>query len=879
MKFQVKLCFALLFALIINNSAIAQTITVKFSVDMKYQIADGTFNTSNNKVYLRGDFNSWDLSNQMAHQGDGVYVITLNLNANAYYNYKYYTDAPGFSNGGYEKSVGVDMDNRCMSLGTNSLGLAKIYFNNANLSIRKSTAHFNIWSAESDLQNTDRAASYLEDNYPRITGALESTIGQKINIWIYPDQKTYFVYKGYPDSPSWSVGGAVGKKDVLLFSPTYMGWDTFLSTELHEFTHIAVAWKMAIRVPSWLNEGCATFYSDDPPTRPLGSILDIVNNILGGAKPTLAYIEQDSFGDGNGYPLSFSIADFVFTKFGAHKLADFAVNVDYSVLGYNTKEEFQSGWHAFLDEYYLAPEVTVKFSVDMSYYISKGWFNPNTDKVNFGANFTNWYAFNAINEGNGIYSFTTFSPCNKEWQYKFKINTAGASNQGWEENVGTGSNGSRVLRLTNQSISTSAMPFNNLNTSLNLTSPNGGESLIAGDTASINWKYTSIPNIKVEFSSNNGTDWSTISSSYSASSCSISWLVPNITTSSAKIRIVAVSDNSITDESDATFKIVQPNNAGGPYIKDAGTVLLMHFENDYVNVSSLSNSGTPNTSAVSFVPSGLNDLNKALKVDNSQGRACITVPDYPGINLTGNWTIEFWFCTNRVGAGNYAYPVLLYKGNSPFVADYIISLSSDGKTISGEYTNTAGVVKRVYCGSLQTGVWYHAAFIKNMSAKKLSLTIRNTGRNIVSSANINDDAVPKNTPYGITIGGLTGGSNMNFDGMIDEVRISNSIRDFTVGIEDENRDRTIPKDYTLMQNYPNPFNPSTKIRFSLPQSSFTRLAVYDILGKELVTLVNGELSAGQHEVEFNAAHLASGIYFYRITSGRFTACKKLMLLK
>ncbi len=89
----------------------------------------------------------------------------------------------------------------------------------------------------------------------------------------------------------------------------------------------------------------------------------------------------------------------------------------------------------------------------------------------------------------------------------------------------------------------------------------------------------------------------------------------------------------------------------------------------------------------------------------------------------------------------------------------------------------------------------------------------------------------------------------------------------------------IPTDYTLYQNYPNPFNPTTKIKYSLPKSSFVQLKIFDLLGNEITSLVKGEQTAGYHEVEFNASSLSSGIYFYRLEAGGFSFSKKLILMK
>ncbi len=88
-----------------------------------------------------------------------------------------------------------------------------------------------------------------------------------------------------------------------------------------------------------------------------------------------------------------------------------------------------------------------------------------------------------------------------------------------------------------------------------------------------------------------------------------------------------------------------------------------------------------------------------------------------------------------------------------------------------------------------------------------------------------------------------------------------------------------PKSFQLMQNYPNPFNPSTIIRYELPAYSTVTLKLYDVLGKEVSTLVNGERSAGHYEVRFNAADLRSGVYFYTLRAGNFMQTKKMLLVK
>ncbi len=89
----------------------------------------------------------------------------------------------------------------------------------------------------------------------------------------------------------------------------------------------------------------------------------------------------------------------------------------------------------------------------------------------------------------------------------------------------------------------------------------------------------------------------------------------------------------------------------------------------------------------------------------------------------------------------------------------------------------------------------------------------------------------------------------------------------------------LPSAYSLSQNYPNPFNPTTTIEYSVPKSSFVSIKVYDILGREVATLVNGEKSPGKYSVVLNGSRLTSGIYLYTMKAGNFMLIKKLLFVK
>jgi hypothetical protein len=108
--------------------------------------------------------------------------------------------------------------------------------------------------------------------------------------------------------------------------------------------------------------------------------------------------------------------------------------------------------------------------------------------------------------------------------------------------------------------------------------------------------------------------------------------------------------------------------------------------------------------------------------------------------------------------------------------------------------------------------------------------------------------------------------------------IAQSIFDFcplSVPMERDN----IPYSFALFQNYPNPFNPSTLIKYDIPEISSVHLVIYDMLGREVKTIVNSEQRVGTHYSQINFSELTGGVYYYRLTAGSFTSVKKMLLLK
>ncbi len=148
---------------------------------------------------------------------------------------------------------------------------------------------------------------------------------------------------------------------------------------------------------------------------------------------------------------------------------------------------------------------------------------------------------------------------------------------------------------------------------------------------------------------------------------------------------------------------------------------------------------------------------------------------------------------------------------------------------------------------------------------------------------LNDDpySIIPTSDGGIIIAGWRDANSNPFDSLsIGDANfyiIKTDPREMTSGLR--NNSSQLPALVDLHQNYPNPFNPSTTIRFSLPRREYVTLKVFDVLGREVTTLVDGELNAGEHTVVFNAKDLPRGVYFYRLMTPTFIQTKSMEVLK
>ncbi len=214
------------------------------------------------------------------------------------------------------------------------------------------------------------------------------------------------------------------------------------------------------------------------------------------------------------------------------------------------------------------------------------------------------------------------------------------------------------------------------------------------------------------------------------------------------------------------------------------------------------------------------------------------------------------------------------SGTSSDVDFFVLHGSTDAPTVDVIARNVATLVDDAAYGDITGYINVPPA------AYTLDLTLSD-GTTLVESYIADLSGLGGGSAVVFASGFLTPGSNQNGEAFgLFFALADGTVGEFPVGVASvENITSGIPSQYELTQNYPNPFNPSTNINFAIPNSEFVTLKVYNILGSEVATLVNENLSAGSYRFNFDAADLASGIYLYELNAGNFREIKKMNLLK
>ncbi|MBK9332014.1 MAG: T9SS type A sorting domain-containing protein [Ignavibacteria bacterium] len=345
------------------------------------------------------------------------------------------------------------------------------------------------------------------------------------------------------------------------------------------------------------------------------------------------------------------------------------------------------------------------------------------------------------------------------------------------------------------------------------------------------------------------------------------------------------------------------------------------------NGTSWSQSSLNNKTVFSFTTIGTDIYAGLLNNPNGSGGVWISV------NNGANWTqtslnsrhiisfallgtylfagsdVDFWRSSNngvnwtQLSVNSQSVRALAVIGNNLFAGTYIgVYISTnDGTswtlTANNRSINSLAVIgTNLFAGTAQYGVYISAD--NGTTWSQTALNNKSVNKLAVSGTDIFAGTYPYGVYYSSNNGASWFQKNQGFSAppfynytMISALKINNGYifsgtdgfsvyrRLYSEIIGVQNISTEIPANFSLSQNYPNPFNPVTKLEFGIPELGFVSLKIYDLLGKEVGTLVDENLNPGTYKVEFDGSRLTSGVYFYRIKSGDFTDTKRMMLVK
>ena len=253
--------------------------------------------------------------------------------------------------------------------------------------------------------------------------------------------------------------------------------------------------------------------------------------------------------------------------------------------------------------------------------------------------------------------------------------------------------------------------------------------------------------------------------------------------------------------------------------------------------------------------------------------------------ITGGWNNSFFIRGSKVWFGSNTTTVM-YSSNSganwttqttPTANQYGIWFNDDNNGMAIYQSLSATTNGGTNWSALTSPVTYYGAGVCG-TATKWWATTQNTTPDVYYSSNNGANWTTQYTAP--TAGGVFRHLSMARNGnTIWGCRSLGGISKYGTSTGITPIGTVTPVDYTLSQNYPNPFNPTTKINFAIPKSGMVTLKVYNVLGKEVATLVNQNMTAGTYNYEFNASNLSSGIYFYKLDVNGFSQVKKMSLVK
>ncbi|MDP2302305.1 MAG: T9SS type A sorting domain-containing protein [Ignavibacteria bacterium] len=426
--------------------------------------------------------------------------------------------------------------------------------------------------------------------------------------------------------------------------------------------------------------------------------------------------------------------------------------------------------------------------------------------------------------------------------------------------------------------------YNNMESDFSLNRPVLQRAEIINDSdIKLHWTIDTINVVSIKiYSSKNEKDWTFLK----AESPSLTSTIVTQNNDHYSYRISTVINNSSQSEGNWSNVLSVRNNG------NSGKILIVDgFERD-------NGSGSwqgPGHTFVSKYAVPINSLNKSFESlkNNVLTDTSISLNNYGAIYwILGDESTEHEtfnsdeqiLVMNYLENGGHLFVSgseigwdLSYRGSAEDKAFYNNYLKANYISDGAGVLNATGVTGSIFDGlSVRFGQTYEEDYpdeINPLNGSSLCFNYSNNkGAGILYSGSFgNSSQVGKLIHFAFPVETIADDSI--FSSLISK---SSNFFDGTTGIESE---KLLPTQFQLSQNYPNPFNPSTVISYQLPAFSHVVLKVYDLLGNEIVTLVNEEKAAGKYSIVFNSDGLASGLYFYTLKSGSFSSTKKMIFIK
>lgn len=731
---------------------------------------------------------------------------------------------------------------------------------NENLRVKliQETENFRIYSRQTDANI----------NFPQLPDALEAAYKEystNYNVKAYGKLSAFTlsgcadaVIEGVSCDPAISHIGGTAWSSGLHFgcgSDKQIAADA-IALSRHELAHAFQGFMPAGETTQWLMEGFA-FFSDAGPMRAdfsdptFGQAYWKKTGISSLEKGTQFFGHRPTYEDTKVYPgyetdygykyLGYFFDDFIYRKGGYIAVKEVELNDlnGYRKLGY-------SNGQAILNDFYFDFDVRVQ---------EKPVVTLKTPVVN--AELTSSQVDISWTPLKADVKFNILVSTDNKASWTEVINKTTQTSAVWNSGAYNGKFFLKFVAPENLNLESTYGPFSVTDiTKLSLNFPNGGEYLIAEDTVKVSWGTTTIPNIKLEYTDNNGTSWKQINANVSATDKQYKWVVPNASSNQCKLRITDVSNASKTDASEKVFTILKNNQVGGPYLYDKNTILLLHFDNDLNNRSYYSGNAIGSVDNLVSDPSVNSSMGNCLKTTTQ-----ITVPHNANLNLTGDWTIEAWVKLNSFSPNNNMYLLTKPGDSNSYEANYSLELNPWWNNVfNGFYFS--GTNSRIGCSTFTPALneWYHVAFIRDTKNSEIRMIIQDKNRNEVS---VNSTKYTGAETY-INTRDLVIGSGI--DGYIDEVRISNNVRYFKTDAPDLKTNGSVSL-------WPNPTNGIVHIECDYALNGELQVQVISISGQIIYCCK----LAPNGNITLNLTDFPKGIYFIQIKSKDHSVTQRLIL--